>query len=923
MTRRFIEVDFPIGPVSKASARDKYMRHGHISTLHIWWARRPLAASRASIYAALIPEPADEEARLKKAQFIADLCQWENSLNPRLIEKARREILEANGGNPPRVLDCFAGGGAIPLEALRLGCEIHALELNPVAVLILKATLEYPLKYGDPGVVRRLRPLRKEKPNDGQLALKEQASEGSTLVDDVRYWGQWVLEEARKELAEFYPKEPDGSIPVGYIWARTVRCQNPDCGAEIPLMRQFWLARKKNKRIALRPVVDRERKRVEFEIVEGKEIDFDPAAGTVRRANVACPVCGAGMEANTLRWEFREGRAGERMVAVVLHHSNRTGKTYRITTDNDMVVFQRARAALQEKVVDWPWDLSAVPDEPLPPIGTLGFRVQRYGLLRWSDLFNHRQQFALITFVEKVRHAHERMLVEGYETEYAEAVATYLALGVNMKAAFGNTLARWENTSEAIKHAFGRQTLSMVWDYAEVHPFSGSTASWQAGWGYYLKVITHCAASAKDSQLSSTVRQGTAMRLPYSDDHFGAVITDPPYYDNVPYADLSDFFYVWLKRTVGHLYPDLFATPLTPKSQEIIQEPVRHGRDDKKAKQLFEGMLTRAFREMQRVLKPGGIAIIVFAHKSLDAWETIIQSLLRSGLVLNASWPVHTEMKARLRGQESAALASSIYMVCRKRVEEKVVYFNEIRPTMERRIRQKLEQFWNEGIGGADFFISAIGPAVEVFGQYSRVERLSGEEVTVKELLQHVRRTVVRFALERILKSPEVGDVDNETLFYLLWRWTYNNARAPFDDARKLGQAVGVEVTEHWGPGGFIKKEKEYVRVLGPRAREEHLLKSREAPSVGPSAMMVDVLHRCLLLWQRSDRKAIGELLMTSGYGAKDIFWQVAQTISEVLPEGDKERQLLQGFLYGRQQYEAAAKVEQRTLFDMNEEVGE
>jgi len=212
---------------------------------------------------------------------------------------------------------------------------------------------------------------------------------------------------------------------------------------------------------------------------------------------------------------------------------------------------------------------------------------------------------------------------------------------------------------------------------------------------------------------------------------------------------------------------------------------------------------------------------------------------------------------------------------------------------------------------------------VEIFGQYSRVERLSGEEVTVRELLQHVRRTVVRFALERILKSPQIADVDNETLFYLLWRWTYNNARAPFDDARKLGQAVGVEVAEHWGRGGFIKKEKEYVRVLGPRAREEHLLKSREAQSVGPSAMMVDVLHRCLLLWQRSDRKAIGELLMTSGYGAKDIFWQVAQAISEVLPEGDKERQLLQGFLYGRQQYEAAAKVEQRTLFDMNEEVGE
>lgn len=921
MTSRFIEVDFPIGPVGEASAREKNIRHGHISTLHIWWARRPLAASRASIYTALIPEPSDEEARLKKAQFIADLCQWENSLNPRLIGKARREILAANGGKPPRVLDCFAGGGAIPLEALRLGCETHALELNPVAVLILKATLEYPQKYGDSEVVRRLRPPRREEPSERQLALKGEASEGPTLVGDVRYWGQWVLEEARKELAEFYPKEPDGSIPVGYIWARTVRCRNPDCGAEIPLMRRFWLARKKNKRIALRPVVDRERKRVEFEIVKGKAIDFDPAAGTVRRANVACPVCGAGMEAKTLRREFQEGRAGERMVAVVRHHPNRTGKTYRIATDEDIAIFRRAESALQDKKAAWPWDFPPVPDEPLPPIGTLGFRVQRYGLLRWGDLLNPRQKLSLITFAENARRAHEHMLAAGYEPEYANAVVTYAGLALNRQASYTSTLCYWLDSLEAIGQTFAQgHSLPMKWDFVETNLLSGATADWLGALDWIARVIRHCSTASRDA---AECGQGTATRLSYPDDHFDAVITDPPYYDNVPYADLSDFFYVWLKRTVGHLYPDLFATPLTPKSQEIIEDDTRHGGDREKGRRFFEEMLTEAFKEIHRVLKPEGIAVIVFAHKSLDAWETVIQSLLGAGLVLSASWPVHTERRTRLRGYESASLASSIYMVCRKRVEERIAYFNEIHPDIEQQIRRKLEQFWNEGIGGADFFISAIGPAVEVFGQYSRVERLSGEEVTVKELLQHVRRTVVRFALERILKSPQIGGVDNETLFYLLWRWTYNNARAPFDDARKLGQAVGVEVTEHWGPGGFIKKEKEYIRVLSPTVREKYLLERRDADSVGPGAMMIDVLHCCLLLWQRSDRKAIGELLMTTGYGAKDIFWQVAQAISEVLPEGDKERQLLQGFLYGRQQYEAAAKVEQRTLFDMNEEVEE
>jgi putative DNA methylase len=933
LVKRFIEVDFPIRVVSEHSAREKYTRHGHISTLHIWWARRPLAASRASIYAALIPAPADERERLGKEQFIGNLCQWENSLNPHVIKKAQREILDANGGQPPRVLDCFAGGGAIPLEALRLGCETHALELNPVAVLILKATLEYPQKFSNPNDQIPKAETR------GQQGLPGVSTKESRLMADVRRWGEWVLEEVRKELAEFYPPESDGSLPVGYIWARTVRCQNPACGAEIPLMRQFWLAKKKKKRIALRPVVDRKHKRVDFEVVEGKAINFDPAAGTVRRAKVTCPICGAGMDANTLRLEFRQGQTSQRMVAVVLHHPNRTGKTYRLATGADVEVFHCAEAASQEKLQtsevletsEVSASLPPVPDEPLPPVGTLGFRVQRYGLLRWVDLFNPRQKLALITFVEKVRRAHEEMLAEGYDLEYANAVVTYLALGVDMAAAFGNTLARWENTSEAIKHAFGRQALPMLWDYAEVNPFSGASGSWETGWEYYLKVLEHCTASIQNSHHSTTVWQGTATRLPYPDDYFDAVVTDPPYYDNVPYADLSDFFYVWLKRTVGHLYPDLFATPLTPKSLEIIEDEIRHGKDRAKAHQFFEEMLTRAFEQIKRVLKPRGIAVIVFAHKSTEAWETIIQGLLKTGLVLNASWPVHTEMRARLRGQASGAMASSFYMVCRKRAEERVAYFNEIRPAIEGRIREKLEQFWNEGIGGADFFISAIGPAVEVFGQYARVERLSGEEVTVRELLEFVRRTVSEFALERILKSPQLGGVDTETRFYLLWRWTYNNLRAHFDDARKLAQAVGVELTEHWGRGGFIKKEKEYIRVMGPKERESELMERKtpvmpytaplfeiedggEVNKHGSPPIMIDVLHRCLLLWERSDRKAIGELLMHTGYGGRDIFWQVAQAISDVLPEGSKERQLLQGFLYGRREYQAAARTEAEQL---------
>jgi adenine-specific DNA methylase len=430
------------------------------------------------------------------------------------------------------------------------------------------------------------------------------------------------------------------------------------------------------------------------------------------------------------------------------------------------------------------------------------------------------------------------------------------------------------------------------------------------------------------------VIQASATSLPYPDNYFDAVITDPPYYDNVPYSYLSDFFYVWLKRTIGDLYPELFATPLTPKTDEIVA--YSHGEGGfEGGKKFFEDMIAKAFREIYRVLKPDGIACIVFAHKSTEAWETIINALLNSGLYLTASWPVHTEMKARLRAKESAAMASSIYMVCRKRQEtgdrtqetggKRIAYYNEIKPLIEQRVREKLDQFWNEGIGGSDFFISAIGPAMEVFGKYESVEKLSGEKVSAKELLEFVRKSVSEYALTRILtpktesRTPNLGGIDEETRFYLLWRWTYNSAKVHFDDARKLAQAVGIEITEQWG-NGFIKKDKEFISVLsakergrslleriqktGYRIQEQKLSSTTPASRLLYSVSLIDVLHACLLYWEQNKRKAISELLEETGNLNNNAFWQVAQAISEVLPEGDKEKQMLQGFLYGKESYE-------------------
>ncbi|GFP31138.1 hypothetical protein HKBW3S44_00803, partial [Candidatus Hakubella thermalkaliphila] len=540
--------------------------------------------------------------------------------------------------------------------------ETYAGEYNPVAVLILKCTLEYPQKYGKPKEVKE------------DWGLLKGSVVKNPLLEDVKKWGNWVLESTKKEIGEFYPEDNGGSIPVGYIWARTIPCQNPSCNAEIPLLRQFWLAKKDNKKVALKPFV--KNSRVEFEIVgQNNDFpeDFEPEKGTVSRAVANCLVCGSIVDDKTTRKLFQEGKAGQRMVAVVLHHPKKRGKTYRLATEKDLEVFREAEKCLEEKRAKLmeEWGIDPVPDEPLPPKETLGFRVQRYGMLKWGDLFNPRQKLALITFVEKVRQAHELMLTEGREEQYARAVATYLALGVDRLATFGCVISRWEPMRETPANVFGRQALPMMWDYVDIDPFSGMTGGWKLALDWVLGVIGHC---SQTSSTSATVTQASATFLPYPDDYFDAVFTDPPYYDNVPYSYLSDFFYVWLKRTIGDLYPDLFSTPLTPKSKEIVA--YTNERSWEEAKEHFEANLKKSFQEIYRVLKPDGIATIVYTHKSTSGWETLINSLLDSGLVVKASWPIDTEMKARLRAKESAALASSIYFVVRKMKREETGWYN-------------------------------------------------------------------------------------------------------------------------------------------------------------------------------------------------------------------------------------------------------
>jgi len=924
---RFIEESFPVKEVSDISVEEEEdAQHGHISTLHIWWARRPLAASRATAYAALVPAPKDVIEWQRQRDFIIELSRWENSLNQTLLERARRDILQAHaerlsaergetitvedieaGRAPrPRVLDPFAGGGAIPLEALRLGCEVYASDYNPVAVLLLKATLEYPQKYGRPfpGMpTSLLRQASKKTGQTAQMALPDGAQgvpeNFNPLLEAVKYWGNWVLEEARKELAPFYPPDPDGATPIGYIWARTVPCQNPDCAAEIPLMRQFWLAKKVHKGELKRKValwLDTLSCTPQFYIVGDGYMDwpedFVPERGTVARAHVTCPYCGSTIDDKTTRRLFQQGQAGQRMVAVVLQRPGLKGKFYRPATLRDEEVYRQAEQVLQAKreKLMLEWGLDPVPDEPLPPSGTLGFRIQRYNMNTWGDLFNARQKLALITFAQAVRRAHGQMLAGGYEEGFARAITLYLSLAVDRLATRSSSVSVWHRGTEGVEKVYALQALPMQWEYAESNTLTSNTvAGFIQNVASIDKVVAHCSQFPHNQIF---VTQCSATRLPCENGYFDAVLTDPPYYDNVPYSYLADFFYVWLKRSIGHAYPELFSTPLSPKAQEIVA--YSHGEGGYEAgKRFFEENLQRAFQEIHRVLKPGGVAVVVYAHKSVEGWETLINSLLDSGLVVNGAWPIETEMKSRLRANESAALASSIYIVARKIQRQPTGFYNEVREELRQHLNARLQRLWEEGIGGADFFVAAIGSAIEVFGKYEQVLDFEGNVVRADRLLQDVRTIATDYAVRQILHNGFSGEVSDLTRFYVLWRWNYGDVRVQFDEARKLAQSCGVDLAREWTRNGFVRKEKEFVRVLGPQHRQ---LDDLDNPQD-----MIDVLHRVLLLWEQGKREAMVETLARSPYGRTEAFYRVAQAISETLPNDNKEKKLLDGFLAGRE----------------------
>jgi len=969
--KRLIEVDLPIKKISEHARREKSIRHGHISTLHIWWARRPLAACRAVICAALWPDPADPvcpekfkiEAKKQMAQFwntvdtttrdvndpvelrkalldfIADFSNWDNSTNERYLNTARgltQSAHEALGGEPgtrPLVVDPFAGGGSIPLEALRVGADAYASDLNPVAVLLNKVVLEYIPKYGQ------------------------------ELADEVRKWGQWVKEEAEKELAEFYPKDPDGSTPIAYLWARTITCEGPGCGCEVPLIRSLWLAKKGTRSIGLRLIPNPAEKRVDFEIIHDAK-PSDVKEGTVKRGSATCPCCGYTTPVASVRKQLKERHGGAddaRMFCVVTTKPSEQGRLYRLPTKRDLDAVNKAKEELVHQKRDWKGELSLVPDEPTPMGGGSGagraFSQRNYGMDNFEDLFSARQKLSLTTFIKNIQEIDSHFLNKR-DSNFLHSIQTCLCLALDRQADHENSLCTWNPSGPKLQHLFTRAALPIVWDFAEAQPFGDSVGDWL----HSIENVLIALENASYFSISGTAQKNSATRHPLADDSAQGFITDPPYYDAIPYSDLSDFFFVWLKRSLPPPINQLFVDSTSPKDDECILDEIK-GKD----KTYFEKTMEQAMDEGRRILVPYGIGIVVFANKSTSGWEAQLQAMVNAGWTITGSWPIDTEMETRLRGMNSAALASSIHLVCRPRenpdgsIREEIGEWSDVLAELPIRIKEWMPRLKEENVVGADAIFACLGPALEIFSRYSRVEKASGEQVTLKEYLEKVWEAVEKEALTMIFEGADATGFEEDARLTAMWLWTLKagangesssagaasheedsdveaDESAPakpvkvagygleYDAARKIAQGLGAHPEQMTT---LIEIKKGNARLLSVAERASYLfgkedlapkrrLKKREAQmtlfpgetvteepvtngslgelsSIGKTTL--DRVHQSMLLFGHGQSDALKRFLVDEGIGKDPQFKKLAQALVALYPAGSDEKRWAEGVM--------------------------
>ncbi|WP_315121024.1 DUF1156 domain-containing protein [Corynebacterium matruchotii] len=816
--KKLIETSLPLEAINAASAREKSIRHGHPSTLHLYWARRPLATARAVLFAQLVDDPASrpdefptvesqDKERARLHALMEKLIIWENSNDEKLLEQAREEIRKSNNGTLPAVVDPFAGGGSIPLEAQRLGLESHASDLNPLAVLINKALIEIPPKFAGwspvfPGVA------------------EEQSSwlRAEGLAADVQHYGQWLRDEAEKRIGHLYPKitAPGGTehTVIAWIWARTVISPNPANPIETPLVRSWWLSKRKGKEAWVKAtVVDGQ---VQYEVQHNADGPKGDADGTINRRGAVSIADGTPIDFKYIRAESRAGRMGAHLIAVVADGGK--GRLY-ISPNNkhiDIANVPSPDDVPTGEVFDWPGRIN----------------VYRYGMTEWANLFTNRQLVALTTLSDLVSEVRSKVLEDalaagipagerledgGVGAEaYADAVATYLALAVSRTTDYSSNLCSWHNTGQKMRNLFSRQAIPMVWDYAEANLFSNSSGNFLGQIEWISKVLgkTPAKSAGETMQISATLR-----------DYAGLVVsTDPPYYDNIGYSDLSDFFYVWLRKSLRTIHPSVVGTMLTPKADELVANPYRHNGKQGAEKFFIEGFNSVFHRIREDDANPDVPMTVYYAYKQQDSgkdgtsstgWHTLLDGLIQSGWEITATWPMRSELKNRMLSQGTNALASSILLACRPRpAEARAVARRAFVAALKSELPEALRTLMQGAIAPVDLAQAAIGPGISVFSRYAKVREADGSDMSVRDALQLINAT-----LDEVLGEQE-SDLDSDTRFAVRWYRQYGWEADSSGIADQLARSSDTSLAE-LQRGGIFEAKGGKARLLSPTQLNE------------------------------------------------------------------------------------------------------
>lgn len=1000
--KMLIEVAMPVKEISAESVRDKSIRHGHISTLHLWWARRPLPVCRAVVFASLVPDPLDENCpeqfknvveelighdsvkkhlaktferckgtlksfdpykpyddipfttaidkmednlRNRLLMFIGkfsdvfidnkkkgegtpakdqlsgfSLIKWDNKNNEEIltiarkliwaahdpenntlnnfseyyknIKKAENELYEIKDRHlkkqhvqekekelqktidafldrMPKVFDPFAGGGAIPLEASRLGCRTYANDLNPVAHIIEKASLEFPQKFGKPIIYSKNMFIRLYgeneyiKQKESGFITEDHIEIRNRLAFDVEYYANKLLALAEKEIGHFYPEDENGNKPIAYYWARVATCSNPSCKADVPLLKQFYLVNKKNKKIYLKPII--KGKNIEFEISYG---DFNEQ-GWNNRGNLVCPVCGNTTDVKTIKKQFIEGKVKEKILAVI--YIGKQGKEYRLPKKEEIEIINKI-----------PEDIEKYRPTEMMQRNSAGGDTFSWGINKWGQMFSPRQLLAMQTLVEKLEELKPEILE--LDAEYMKAIVTYLGVLINRISTRVTSFGLWNIQGEKFEHPFGRQAIPIIFDYPEPNVFSNVTGGSYNQLDWIIRYIKTESIN-KFNTICNNSASGDINQ--FNEKSLSSVITDPPYYDAIAYADLSDYFYVWLKRTIGDIYSSTFAYPQTPKSEECTALKHHHKGDYEKAKEHFENKLKSIFSSIEK--QTNNLISIMFAHQSTEAWTTLCNSILKSNMNITSSWAIDTEMTGALKTNK-AFLSSSITVTCRPSKKSGIGYYKEIKQSIIDNIKKEVNLLYRLGFRGADLLTACFGQAVSVFGQYEKVEKADGKEVTVAELLEMAKEA----AFDAIVSDIHTDDA---TRFYIGWLNLFGFTETEHDDVRRITQiGLNIDVNMLLQHHILIRNgNKESLASFKQRINTDKKIGHKQ------THFMIDNVHYVMSLFEGNQRKYLLEAIGEYAYSIESPFWRILNSLVEILPAVTVDYKVAHGLLANKE----------------------